>query len=509
MARTSRLRHRDATWHNGGMSALETLKNRLADFNALSSAVAMMEWDQQTYMPKGGAEARAEHLGILSRMAHEAIVADETKAALESASPESEDDEAMLRVVKRDIDLRTKLPAAFVEEKSRLGAIAHEKWVAARANDDFSGFAPILEQMFDLARQEAEYLGYTDDIYDALLDQYEEGATAKDVRDMFEAIKGSQVALIQAITAQPQVDDSALYGEWEEAKQREFTERIVKAIGFDFERGRQDTAAHPFCTGWSIGDIRLTTRFKPYVGSAIFGSLHEAGHGMYEQGSPSNWDRTPLAGGVSLGLHESQSRLWENIVGRSRAFWSRFLPDLQATFPALAAFDTDGFYRAINKVEPSLIRVEADEVTYNLHILVRFEIESAILKNELAIADLPEAWNAKYEEYLGIRPTNNAEGCLQDVHWSGGAIGYFPTYSMGNLLSYQIWGALQKDVPDAEELIERGEFAPILGWLRENIYSQGRKYTPKELVLRATGKPMTAADYLDGLTSKYTSIYNL
>ncbi|HZH97453.1 MAG TPA: carboxypeptidase M32, partial [Fimbriimonadaceae bacterium] len=305
------------------------------------------------------------------------------------------------------------------------------------------------------------------------------------------------------------VDDSGLHGEWDQAKQREFTEMLVKAIGFDMERGRQDTAPHPFCTGWSVGDIRLTTRFKPYIGSAIFGSLHEAGHGMYEQGSPERWDRTPLAGGVSLGLHESQSRLWENIVGRSKAFWQRFLPDLQARFPELGSYDLETWYRAINKVQPSYIRVEADEVTYNLHVLVRFEIECDVLTGKLAVRDMPDAWNAKYTEYLGVTPRNDSEGCLQDVHWSMGSIGYFPTYSMGNLLSYQIWRTLQRDLGDTDALISSGNFAPILEWLQEKIYRQGRKFAPKDLVQQVTGKPMGAEDYLAGLQEKYSGIYGL
>ena len=494
---------------NSMSSALSTLKARLADVNALHAAITIMDWDQQTYMPKGGANARAEHIGILSRMAHETFVADETRAALDAASPEAADDEAMLRVVRRDLDLATKLPTALVEEKSKLSAVAHEKWVEARAQSDFAGFAPTLERMFEIARQEAEYLGYKDNIYDALLDQYEQGATAADARAMFDAIKGPQVALVKAIAAKPEIDDSLLYGEWDQRAQSEFTEMLVKAIGFDFARGRQDTAPHPFCTGWSIGDIRLTTRYKPYVGSAIFGSLHEAGHGMYEQGSPMAWDLTPLAGGVSLGVHESQSRTWENIVGRSKPFWSHFLPALQAKFPALASYDLDTFYRAINKVQPSYIRVEADELTYNLHVLTRFEIECDILTDKLKVKDLPEAWNAKYTEYLGITPRNDAEGCLQDVHWSMGSIGYFPTYSMGNLLSYQIWGALGKDIPNTDELMASGNFAPILDWLRENVYAQGKRFAPKDLIQKVTGKPMGAADYLAGLEAKYSEIYDL
>lgn len=492
---------------------LDSLKARLADINALHAAVGIMDWDQQVFMPRGGAEARAAHVGILSRMSHEMFVADETRRLLEDAAQEVEpgtDDAALVRVVRRDLDLSTKIPASLVEEKSRLSSEAHEKWVVARKNSDFPSFAPILERMFGICREEAEHLGYTNHIYDALIDMYEEGATAEDCRRMFETLKEPTVTLVQEIRERGKpIDDHYLYGEWDVEKQRRITEMLVKAIGFDMDRGRQDTAPHPFCTGWSVGDIRLTTRFKDYIGSAIFGSMHEAGHGMYEQGSPKEWDRTPLAGGVSLGLHESQSRLWENIVGRSKPFWRRFLHELQAAFPALSAFDVDHFYRMINKVEPSLIRVEADEVTYNLHVLVRFEIECDVLTKKLAVKDMPEAWNAKYEQYLGIRPKNDAEGCLQDVHWSMGSVGYFPTYSMGNLLSYQIWNALRKDLGDTDALIEKGDFAAIRGWLTEKIYSQGRRHTPKDLVLQVTGKPIGAEDYVTGLQAKYRDIYGL
>lgn len=492
-------------------SPLEQLKDRLADINALHAAVAIMDWDQQTYMPEGGGDARAQHVGILSRMAHERFVDDSTQALITSAKAEAtgEDDLALLRVVQRDYDLSTKIPTSLVEEKSRLSAVAHDQWVKARASNDFPGFVDTLERMFEIARKEAECLGYKDHIYDALLDQYEEGATAADARAMFDALKGPQVGLVKQIQSLPPVDDSRLYGEWDEPRQRSFTEKVVKAIGFDFGRGRQDTAPHPFCTGWSVGDIRLTTRFKNYLPSAIMGSMHEAGHGMYEQNSPKAWDLTPLAGGVSLGVHESQSRTWENIVGRSEAFWSKYLPELQSTFPELADLSVRQFYTMINKVEPSFIRVEADEMTYNLHVLTRFELECDILTGKLAVRDLPDAWNAKYTEYLGVTPRNDSEGCLQDVHWSMGSIGYFPTYSMGNLLSYQFWTALKKDLPNVDELMANGEFAPILGWLTEKIYSQGRKYTPKELVLRVTGKPIDPSDYIAGLTAKYRDIYGL
>jgi carboxypeptidase Taq len=432
---------------------------------------------------------------------------------IEDATPDAEAgsvDAALVRLVQRAIDLRTKIPASLVEEKSRLSSIAHEDWVKARADNNFKGFQGPLDRMFEIARQEASYLGYKDHIYDALLDQYEEGATAADCTQMFETIKSPIVSLVKRISedARP-IDDHLLYGEWDIERQKHFTEHLVQAVGYDMNRGRQDIAPHPFCTGWSVGDIRITTRYKPYLGSAIFGSLHEAGHAMYEQGSPVEWDRTPLAGGVSLGFHESQSRLWENIVGRSKAFWEYFLHELQAHFSQIGAFSPDSFYHAINRVQPSLIRVEADEVTYNLHVLVRFEIECDILTGKLKVADLPEAWNAKYTEYLGITPKNDSEGCLQDVHWSMGSIGYFPTYSMGNLLSYQIWKKLREDVGDTDNLMRKGAFQPIHAWLQDKIYSQGQRYTPKELAIRVTGKPMGAEDYLEGLTAKYKDIYSL
>ena len=491
-------------------SALEALKSRLADVNALNAAISIMDWDQQTFMPHGSGAARADHVGILSRIQHETFTSDETlRLAADAKAEATGDDIAMIRVVQRDLDLRTKIPTALVEEKTRLAAIAHDQWVAARANNDFKSYAPTLERMFEIARQEAEYLGYKDHIYDALFDQYEEGATAADARTMFDAIKGPQVALVKEIASQPAIDDSFLYGDWDTTAQSNFTQMLSKAVGFDYNRGRQDTAPHPFCTGWSVNDVRLTTRYKPYLGSAIFGTLHESGHGMYEQGSPQAWDLTPLAGGVSLGVHESQSRFWENIVGRSLPFWKKYLPELKAAFPVLDGVDVDTFYRAINKVEPSFIRVEADELTYNLHILIRFELECDLLTGVLKVSDLPEAWNAKYTEYLGITPSTDTEGCLQDVHWSGGSIGYFPTYSMGNLLSYQIWETLKLDVPNTEALIESGDFAPILHWLQERISSKGRMFSPKDLVMQVTGKPLQATAYLAGLEAKYRSIYRI
>jgi carboxypeptidase Taq len=494
-------------------SAVGKLRHRAYQINAVTMAIGLMDWDQQCYMPPGGADARAEHVGILSQMRFDLETADETGRLIEDAEREAapnSEDAALVRVMKRSYNLATKLPSTLTAEKSRLGALAHEEWVKARKNNDFATFSPWLEKMFDLTRQEAECYGYTNHIYDALIDLYEEGATEADCRRMYDTLKTSNVALIKAIGDSPiKPDDSKLYGTWDVSKQRAFTELIVKEIGFDMENGRQDTAPHPFCANFSTTDVRLTTRFKDHIGSAIFGSLHEAGHGMYEQGSPKKWDRTPLAGGVSLGIHESQSRTWENIVGRSRAFWSRFLPRLQEHFPALNNFDLNTWYSAINKVQPSFIRVEADEVTYNMHTLVRFEIECDVLSSKMNIKDIPDAWNSKYQDYLGVTPETDSVGCLQDVHWSAGLIGYFPTYSMGNCLSYQFWNCLTRDLGDVNPMMAEGNFAPILGWLKENIYQHGCHFQPKDLVQMVSGKPIGAEDYLEGLKAKYSEIYAL
>lgn len=494
-------------------SALKTLKEQLYDINAIDSAGAIFDWDQQCFMPEGGGEARAEHSSRLARMSHELKTSDAMGRLIEEASIEAEPgsvDAALVRVVKREYDLSTKLPGELVARKSKLGSQAHEAWVKARRNNEFKTFAPVLGEMVEIIREEATHLGYKDHPYDALTDLYEEGATKASWDAMFGSIRKPLVELVDKIkNSGTQHDNKLLFGDWSQVQQSALTEKMVQVIGFDFHRGRQDTAPHPFCSGWSVGDIRLTTRYEDYLGSSIFGSLHEAGHGMYEQGSPMEWDRLPICGGVSLGVHESQSRLWENIVGRSKPFWQHFMPMLTEHFPVLSGTSVDTWHKAVNRVEPSYIRVEADEVTYSLHIMIRFEAECAFVTGELNVNDLPDYWNSKYEEYLGITPPTDSLGCLQDVHWSGGAMGYFPTYSMGSILSYQIWAALLKDVSNADELMAAGNFKPILRWLIDKIYQHGSRYTPTELITRATGEPMNASHYISGITSKYSALYNL
>ncbi len=496
----------------------QQLVTHLGDIHNLNMATALLQWDQQTQMPPGGAEARAAQMATLTRIAHEMFTGDPTARLLEEASHELDgaaydsNEASMIRVVKQDYEDATKLPAEFVAEQTRVTALAHEVWAKARANNDFKSFQPTLERIYELARQQADYLGYTEHPYDALLDQYERGMTTAMVKQIFDGHKPQLVELIAAIGRNAdQVSDAVLRRDFDIDKQREFALEVVKTFGFDFERGRQDVAVHPFCTHFSRDDVRITTRFYPdFLNPALFGMMHEAGHGLYEMGSDPTLEGTPLAGGASLGVHESQSRMWENIVGRSRAFWSWALPKLQATFPAqLGNVDLDTFYRAINKVQRSFIRVEADEATYNLHIMLRFEIETEALAGQIKVADLPKIWNERFEAYLGIVPPTDTLGVLQDVHWSAGLIGYFPTYALGNLLSAQYYRKAIEQHPSIPDEIAEGKFDTLLNWLVEHIHQHGRKYTSDELTRRITGESIQSQDYIQYLQTKYGEIYGL
>lgn len=502
------------------MQAVEQLQARLAEVKAVSNAAAVLGWDQQTYMPPGGAGARATQLSVLSKIGHEMFTGSETERLLAAAEAEIRDADpdsdaaAFARVARRDFDRSAKLPTALVAELSHVTSLAHEEWAHARAESDYGRFAPWLERILDLTRQAAQHLGYSDVLYDALLDLYEPGMKTREARAMFDALKPTQVALVKAIgnKGPDMIDDSILQRDYDEETQTRFGLDVVRRLGFDMTRGRQDRAVHPFCTSFSRDDVRITTRFdKNWPPMSLFGSVHETGHALYEQGVAPRYDGNILGDGASLGVHESQSRLWENLVGRSRPFWQHFYPELQSAFPqALGDSSAEDFYRAINRVWPSLIRVEADEVTYNLHILLRFELENDLLEGRLSVADAPDAWNAKTQEYLGLTPANAAEGILQDVHWSGGSFGYFPTYTVGNLLSVQFFEKANTDLGGAiPAQIARGEFGPLLDWLREHIHQWGRKYEPSDLVRRVTGGPLDPAPYLGYLQDKYGEIYGL
>jgi len=498
--------------------SLQQFKARFAMISRLGQAAGLLGWDQQTYMPSGAVMARAEQMAALGQFLHELATSDQTGALLTASEaetagqPDDSDDVRMLRVARREFDKVTKIPVELATEMARQNAIGQDVWARARHANDFAMFAPVLEKTLDLTRQMAECLGYKDHLYDALIENYEPGTTTADVAAMFAELKPDLVALTHSIAHSTRpVDDRVLHGDFPTEQQKALTLSVVAAIGYDLTRGRQDIAEHPFCANFSRDDVRITTRFDPkFLNQALYASMHEAGHAMYEQGSPAAYEGTTLAGGASLGVHESQSRLWENLVGRSRGFCRWVYPQLQSHFPdALAHSNAESFYRAVNKVTPSLIRVEADEVTYNLHTLLRFELECDLLTGSLAVADLPAAWQAKMEAYLGVTPPSDAEGVLQDVHWSCGLIGYFPTYSIGNLLSAQLWEAAQAALPGLDAQIERGEFTPLLGWLRANVHSYGSKYLPKELVLKATGRPLSSRAYMAYLTAKYSDIYAL
>jgi carboxypeptidase Taq len=497
---------------------LQTLKMRLAEVVDLQRSAALLSWEQQTYMPPGGAKARAEQLATLQGLAHRLFITDEIGGLVKELSNSSEqwsydsNEASLMRFVARQYERERKVPSELVAELASTTALAQEAWALARQNDDYSMFQPHLRRVIELTRQQAECFAPYSHLYDPLLDKYEPGMKTSEVQKMFTGIKDELIELVNKINSRTgAVKNEILYGDFDIDRQREFGLCIAKKFGYDLDRGRQDETLHPFCTHFSIDDVRITTRFdNRFLPSALFGTMHEVGHALYEQGISSELNRTGMDTGVSLGVHESQSRLWENLVGRSRSFWMYFFPKLQSVFPdEFGEVTQDEFYRAINRCEPSLIRVEADEVTYNLHIIIRFELELELLSGDLHLNDLPGAWREKYKNYLGVAPHNDADGVLQDIHWSIGAIGYFATYTIGNLLSVQLFDCVQTEIIDLEADISKGNFDSLLHWLRENIYCHGSKFTPVELVERVTGKSMDSRPYLNYLQNKYSDIYNL
>ncbi len=483
----------------------------------LQYAVALLGWDQQVNMPAGGAEGRGNALATLSKALHKKQTSkelgkmlDDLQGFAKSMDPDS-DEAKTLKVANRDYAKLTKVTNEFVGEWAKATTLAQNKWEEAKANDDFSLFEPYLEKVIQLRQQYAEFFKPYEHVYDPLLDDFEPGMKTKDVKEIFLALRPQQVALIKAIGQKPQVDDSFLKKSYPEKGQVDFGIDVITRFGFDWEHGRQDKSVHPFTQGLYIGDVRITTRYElEHVTSALFGTMHEAGHAMYEQGGLPKYVRTPLSIAASYAIHESQSRMWENLIGRSLAFWKFFYPKFQKVFPEqVGKVDLMDFYKGINKVEPSLIRVEADEATYNLHIMLRLELEIEIMENKLKVKDLPEAWNSRIKEYLGLVTPNNSKGVLQDIHWSNGYIGYFPTYALGNLISVQLWEKVHQVIPDLDSQIEHGEFKALLDWLRKNIHQYGCKYEPQELVQKVTGSKIDPNPYMGYLEKKYKAIYNI
>ena len=497
---------------------LQQLKARLAEVNDLQSAGALLSWDQSTYMPQGGAEARGRQMATLAKLAHQKLTDENVGALIEELGPQvaqladDSDDRRLVAVAKREFERAVRVPEQLVGELSNHLAVTYDIWTRARPANDFAIVLPYLEKTLDLSRQLANcFPGYAH-IADPLIDMADYGMKAASVQALFTELRAELVPLVQAITAQPPADDRSLKQHYPAQQQLAFGLNIIRAYGYDFERGRQDLTHHPFMTKFSLGDVRITTRVNENdLSEALFSTLHESGHAMYEQGIERAYEATPLGDGTSAGVHESQSRLWENIVGRSRTFWEYWYPALQQAFPSqLGAVPLDTFYRAINKVERSLIRTDADEVTYNLHVMMRFDFELAMLEGRLAVRDLPEAWRERFKADIGITPPDDKDGCLQDVHWFAGTIGgSFQGYTLGNILSAQFYQAAHTATPSIDAGLRTGQYADLHGWLRENIYRHGAKFTAAELIERATGSPLTIAPYIAYLRNKFGELYAL
>lgn len=492
-------------------NAYDALLRELKELALFGSIGSVLGWDERTQLPPKGAEHRAAQSSLLARMIHERFISPKIDEWLDEAEQSSlvadrESDAAVnVRETRRSYERARKLPSSLVEELTRVAVLAQQAWGEAKQKSDYPMFRPWLEKILDLKRQEAKCVGYEKHMYDALLDEFEPGETTENLRRVFEQLRGPLVELIAKIVDSGRKAPLELLERHYPAEaQAKLGRQAAEAIGFDFQAGRLDVSLHPFCTGIGPGDTRMTTRFDPhYFGDSFFSVLHESGHALYDQGLPKEHFGTPLGEAVSLGIHESQSRMWENFVGRGRAFWRCFLPKVKAAFPdALRDVSENQWYFAINDVRPSLIRTEADEATYNLHVLLRFELEQALLNDQLKPADLPGAWSEKMKQYLGLTPPDDARGCLQDIHWSGGAIGYFPTYTLGNLYAAQFFEQARQDLPDMDGQFSRGEFRPLLDWLRRNIHSQGKRYRAPELVKRVTGKELSAQPLLRHLRQK-------
>jgi carboxypeptidase Taq len=497
---------------------LEALKACLREINDLESAAWLLEWDQMTYMPPGGAEARGRQLATLERLAHERRTDPDLGRLLDDLAPYADslpydsDAASLIRVAHRDFERHRRVPAAFMAELQSHLTASYQAWTAARPANDFAAIRPYLEKTLDLSRQYASYFPDPEHIADPLIDLNDYGMKASTLRALFGDLRAQLVPLVRAITAQPPADDSCLRQHFPEKEQWDFGLEVVTHFGYDLERGRQDKSPHPFTTEFSIDDVRITVRCREeFLGELMFGSMHEGGHAMYGQGVSPDLEGTPLAMSPSAGADESQSRLWENIVGRSRPFWTFFYPRLQAIFPdQLGSVTFDTFYRAINKVERSLIRTDADEVTYNLHIMLRFDLELAMLEGDLAVRDLPDAWRERMQADLGIVPPDDRDGVLQDIHWYIGMIGgMFQGYTLGNIMGAQFFESALQAHPEIPAEMEKGEFGTLHGWLKDNIYHHGLKFTTSELLERVTGGPMSIAPYMRYLRQKYGELYDL
>jgi carboxypeptidase Taq len=494
------------------MSAYDSLVAKLKRAHTLGTITGLLGWDEQVYLPPESTDLRAEQLAAMAEL-HHAAASDpdigKLLTELESSHDALDNDQrVVVREARRDYDRITRLPAAFVSEKARLGSAAYHAWTSARADADFGAFAPFLEKHLELARREAEYLGWGDRPYDYAIDKHDPGLDAATITRLFAELKRDLVPLVRAIAGSSVKAETALFRGFPVDRQRTFLLEVTETLGFNFRRGRFDVSVHPFCEG-SGADIRMTTRFdenNPL--DSLFSSIHETGHGLYEQGLPLTHQGTPLGQNAGMAVHESQSRMWENQVARGRAFWRFFEPKLRDAFPEqLADVSSDALYLAINAVEPTLIRVDSDEVHYNLHILLRFDIERRLFAGDLSVKDLPAAWNALSKELLGLEPSHAREGVLQDVHWSGGSFGYFPSYCLGNMIAAQNWAAVRSALPGLENDFAQGDFSRLLAWLRTNIHQQGRRHDALALVKHVTGEELSPRHLIAYLRDRYLPLY--
>ena len=493
------------------------LKSLLAEIENINTAISLLDWDRVTYMPAQGVEARGKQIATLSQIAHEkftngaiAQLLDDLKT-YEQDLPYDADEASLIRITRRDYDLASKIPTEFAGRFAQIQTECYQAWSTARAANNFALVQPALAQMLAMSREYSSFFPDAQHIGDPHIASSDYGMSAVAIQEIFAELRAQLVPIVEAITSQPASDNSCLHKHYSSSQQFAFCQSLLKQIGYDFARGRQDLTLHPFMTRFSIDDVRITTRvYEDDLSQGLFSSIHEMGHAFYDMGNNPAYEGTSLAGGVSSGVHESQSRLWENLVGRSRSFWQYFYPQLQSHFPEqLETISLETFYRSINHVSRSLIRTDADEITYNLHVMIRFDLELELLEGKLRVKDLPDAWNARYQSDLGITPPNDSNGVMQDVHWYTGRIGgMFQGYTLGNLMSSQFFAAAQQANPDLLQQIETGDFSTLHDWLQANIYCHGRKFTTAETLERVTGKSLSTQPLMDYIDLKYRELYD-
>ena len=499
------------------MGYINELKKKLSEISKYNQVMSLMNWDLETGAPEKSFKHSSGTLGEISAQIYRMETSEEIGNLINKLNEEkeysslSEDDKRIVKIVKKEYERTKKLPEDFVKDFTELTSLAQKYWVDARENNDFSIFQPYLEKIVKMSIQEAEYFGYVENRYDALLDMYEPGMKTEELKKIISDLKPKLVNFVQELTekgTKPRED--FLFEKYDVDKQKAISMKALEIMNYDFNAGRLDIAAHPFTIRINPGDVRITTRYQENdIRDSFFSTIHEGGHALYEQGISNEFADTPLYDAASMGIHESQSRYWENILGRSYDFWKFFYPEMQKTFDQLKDISLDDFYNAINVVEKSLIRVDADEVTYNLHVMLRFEIEEALINERIKVEELPKIWNEKMKEYLDIVPENDSVGVLQDVHWSHGSFGYFPSYMLGNLFSAQFYNKMKNDIPNYNKKIEDGELSKILDWLRSNIHKYGKKYEPNELLEKVTGEKLNADYFMDYLKEKYSKIYKI